>query len=97
MKAVEKFYSVAEVGLLLGLCTKTVLRKLKAKEFGDQVVDLATNGRPDYRVPASGVNAYLESHRVFTEPGITARSVGELRRKVLADGPRPASHQEEPS
>lgn len=85
MKAVEKFYTVAEVSLLLGLCTKTVLRKLKAQEFGDQVVNLGGAERADYRVP-SGLNAYLERHRVFAEPGITARSIGELRRKVLAHG-----------
>lgn len=82
MRAVEKFYSVPEVSLLLSLCTKTVLEKLHAQEFGAEVVDLGTAKRSDYRVPASGVNAYLERRRVFSEPGIAARSVGELRRKA---------------
>lgn len=81
MKAVEKFYTVAEVALLLSVCTKSVLRKIRAREFGEAIVNLGGAERPDYRVPASGLNAYLEAHRVFSEPGIAARSVGELRRK----------------
>ena len=88
MRAVEKFYSVAEVSLLLSLCSKTVLEKIKARDLGTEVVNLGSELRPDYRVPASGINAWLESRRVFSVPGIAARSVGELRRKVLADGHR---------
>lgn len=86
MKAVEKFYSVAECELLLSLCAKTVIVKLKAREFGADVVNLGTEQRPDYRVPASGLNAYLASRRVFSETveiGIAARTTGELKRKVL--------------
>lgn len=84
MRAVEKFYSVAEVALLLGFCTKTVTKKLKAGDFGSEVVNLGSEQQPDYRAPASGVNSYLEARRIFLEPepGVAARSVGELRRKV---------------
>ena len=83
MKAVEKFYSVAECALLLSLCDKTVIGKLKAREFGAGVVNVGSEVRPDYRVPASGLNAWLESRRVFCEaPGISARTETELRRKV---------------
>lgn len=86
MKAVEKFYSVQDVGLLLTLCNKTVIVKLKALEFGKKVVNLGTDQRPDYRIPASGINDYLERRRVFTEVtrdvGIAARTTGELRRKA---------------
>ena len=82
MRAVEKYYSPAEVSLLLSLCTKTVIEKLKAGDFGEQVVNLGSELRPDYRIPASGMNAWLERRRVFTEPGIAARSAGELRRKA---------------
>lgn len=84
MKAVEKFYSVQDVGLLLTLCDKTVIVKLKAREFGEEVVNLGTDQRPDYRIPASGINDYLASRRVFSEPGIAARTTGELRRKASA-------------
>lgn len=85
MKAVEMYYSVTETAFLLRCCTKTVLEKLRGREFGDQVVNLASAERPDYRIPASGLNAFLERRRVFTEPpGVAARSEGELRRKVAA-------------
>ncbi len=87
MRAVEKFYSVAETALLLSLCTKTVIEKLKARSFGVEVVNLGSEARPDYRIPASGINAWLESRRVFSfsqDAGIAARSTGELRRKAAA-------------
>lgn len=83
MRAVEKYYSVEETSLLLGLHEKTVLKRLKARDFGDQVANLGSDERPDYRIPASGLNGYLDSRRVFSEGlGIAARSVGELRRKA---------------
>lgn len=82
MRAVEKFYSVEETALLLSLCTKTVLERMKLGEFGDQVVNLGSPERPAYRVPASGINAWLETRRVFLDFGVAARSTGELRRKV---------------
>jgi len=87
MKAVEMFYTVQATSLLLGLCDKTVCAKLKAGEFGVDVVNLGTELRPDYRVPASGINGYLKGRRLFSESaGVSARSVGELRRKALANG-----------
>lgn len=88
MRAVEKFYSVAETALLLSACTKTVLEKMRAREFGVDVVNLGSDLRPDYRIPASGINAWLTRRRVFSESdpstsaGIAARSEGELRRRV---------------
>jgi hypothetical protein len=84
MRCVEKFYSVPETALLLATCTKTVIRKLKAGELGTGVVNIGNPDHPDYRIPASSINAWLDSRRVFTEPGIAARSMGELRRKVVA-------------
>lgn len=88
MKAVEKYYSIAELALLVGLSTKTITVKMRAKEFGDGVVNLGSvkPGGEDFRVPASGFNAWLDSRRLFSqgapEPGIVARSKGELRRKA---------------
>lgn len=91
MKAVEKYYSIAELALLVGLSAKTITVKMRAREFGDGVVNLGSDkpGGEDFRVPASGFNAWLERRRVFSEvaspPGIAARSVGELRRRALAE------------
>jgi len=81
MSAVEKYYSVAETCLLLSVSSDTVLRRIKAGDFGEGVINLSTPERPDYRLPASGINAWAAARRVFREPGIAARSVGELRRK----------------
>ncbi|HXJ73058.1 MAG TPA: hypothetical protein VNM37_09395 [Candidatus Dormibacteraeota bacterium] len=82
MRVVEKYYSVSECALLLSVCEKTVLRAIKARELGDQVVNLGSEERPSYRIPAVGINEYLARRRVFSEPGVAARSVGELRRKA---------------
>jgi len=75
-------YTPAEVALLLRLCTKTVIQKMKSKEFGERIANVGSEERPDYRIPAEGINAYLERRKVFTEPGVAARTTGELRRKV---------------
>jgi hypothetical protein len=76
------YYTPDEVGMLLRLCSKTVIQRIKAGDFGPNVADIGSDRQADYRIPASGVNAYLASRRVFSEPGIAARSVGELRRKA---------------
>lgn len=90
MRAVEKYYSIQEVALLVSLHESTIITKMKARDFGDDVVNLGSDQRPDYRIPASGVNAWLAARRLFSEPGIAARSVGELRRKSAALEPQPA-------
>ena len=83
MRAVEKYYTITETALLLSLHNDTVVIRMKAGEFGPGCVNLSTgDARPDYRIPASGINSYLDHRRIFTEPGIAARSVGELRRKA---------------
>jgi hypothetical protein len=84
MKAVEFFYTVQETSLLLRLCDKTIVAKLKAGEFGADVVNLGSELRADYRIPASGINDYLAAKRVLATPGIAARTTGELRRKAAA-------------
>lgn len=90
-RAVEKYYTVAETAMLMELNRRTVVEKLLKREFGDAVVDLAKKGphdepkTHDYRIPASGINAYLNARRVFfttDELGVTARNEGELRRKA---------------
>lgn len=88
MTAVEMFYTVNEAALLLKLHRSTVLDKMKAREFGAGVVNLGSNEQPDYRVPASGLNDYLNKHLVFAEktaPGLAARCDGELRRKAFGE------------
>lgn len=90
MRAVEKYYSVAEVALLLSVSDKTVLRRLRDREFGDEVCNVGGDKRPEYRIPASGINAYLHRRKVFaadaSELGVAARTVQELRRKLPPRG-----------
>lgn len=81
MKVVEMHYTALEVAMLLRLHRLTVVAKMKAGEFG-QAYNAGTEKQPDWRIPASGVNAWLESRRLFTELGVAARSGGELRRKI---------------
>lgn len=84
MNAVEMFYTINEVSLLLRLHESTVRQRLHRREFGDAVVNLGSEERPDFRIPASGINAYLERRRIFLERelGVPASSEAELRRKV---------------
>ena len=91
MKTVDVWYSPAELKSKVKLCTKTIIAKLKAREFGPNVVNLGTEQRPDYRVAASGMNAWLKRRALFSdaEPaveivdfGVPARTEGELRRKA---------------
>jgi hypothetical protein len=82
--AIEKFYSIGETALLMSVCTKTVRRRMECGDLGGGVVNIGTDLRPDYRIPCSGINAWLLARRVFSEPGIAARSIGELRRKIAA-------------
>lgn len=94
IKPIEKYYTVQQLGWLLELDAKTIRLKAHAGAFGDAVLNL--EGK-DLRVPASGVNAYLENQRVFprdVEP-IAARSVGELRRKAATLERQVNGHQVE--
>jgi hypothetical protein len=84
MSAVEKYYSVAEIALLFSCSKDHVERGIKAGHFGDGVVNIGSEERPDYRIPASGVNGYTGARRVFSELGIKARCRGELGRKAKA-------------
>lgn len=85
-RAVEKYYTVAEVALLLSLHPNTVRERIKARDFGDGVIDLGTEASSDFRIPASGVNFFVDSRRIFSAEilPIAARNESELRRKWRA-------------
>src|SRR6516162_1967993 len=60
MKAVvERHYKVKEIAFLLHLPPKTVIQKMKAGDFGD-IYNLRTEEQPDWRIPVSGINGYLQ-------------------------------------
>lgn len=86
MRALEKYYAISEVALLLGVSKRWVWDRIARKLLGD-VVELDGG---DVRIPASGVNSYLES-RKYEPPGvngIAARTTGALRRKVTEEAAR---------
>lgn len=81
------YYTPGEIALLLRLHVKTVLGMLRAGAMGGGIVNVGSEVRPDYRVPASAVNGWLAGRRVFQErdlpqPGVAAGSEAVLRRKV---------------
>jgi hypothetical protein len=78
MKAVEMHYTTGEIATLLRKGEHWVRIKMKAGEFG---AVFFFGG--DYVATASGVNAFLERHRVES-PGVAARTEGEARRKMAA-------------
>jgi hypothetical protein len=78
-RAVEKYYSPREAGFLLGFEERWVRDRIKAGELPG-----TTEIGGEYRIPASAINAKIEAGLVRGpgELGTSARSVGELRRKV---------------
>lgn len=83
MKGVEAFYTVAHVCALLQVSRDWLDERMRAGEFGT-IVDLnAGGGRPEIRIPASGINEYLATHEYQPAKAVVARSKGELRRKAL--------------
>jgi hypothetical protein len=78
----ELYYTVVEVAGCLRLTDRTVKDKSKAGDFGSGVVNVGTVQRPDYRIPATGINAWLATHILPVPEPIVTRSVGQLRRKA---------------
>jgi hypothetical protein len=77
-RAVEKYFAVGEVALLLSLSADWVRRKVASGEFAGVI-----RFDQEIRIPASSVNAFLDAHRDLDYPsGVSARTTGELRRRV---------------
>jgi hypothetical protein len=87
-RVVEAYYTIGDLAVYLRLSERTVCRKVQEGEFspgGDlsNIKNLAPKGsRPELRIPASGVNWYLDKHPYSPVTPIKARSQGELRRKA---------------
>lgn len=77
-RAVERYYSVPETAMLLSFSERWVRDRIRAEEFAG-VIEVGG----ELRIPASAINAFLARHERL-EPGIPARTVGELKRKVNA-------------
>lgn len=87
-RVVELYYSVSELAFLLRFSDTTIRKRIKAGDFSppgedhkpdfSNVIDI--DG--DLRVPASGVNWFLDQHPLKYDSGIRARNAAELRRKM---------------
>lgn len=76
---VEKYYSPRELVFLVGFTARHWVGKAEAGELAG-----ATQLFGEWRIPGSTVNALLQAGMVRSpeELGVSARSEGELRRKV---------------
>lgn len=80
-RAVEKYYSVSELAFLLSFSPAWVRGHLGDFPGTVKIDD-------DFRIPASGINAWLSRHELMAvgealeRVGIPARSETELKRKV---------------
>jgi hypothetical protein len=81
---VEKFYAPWELVVLLGFTDRHWINKAKAGAAGDLPGATFIDG--EWRIPASDVVRLIEAGKVkrfeAEELGVSARSEGELRRKV---------------
>lgn len=84
MKVVEKYYTVQEICLLLGLSDRYVRQQIHDGGFGPTDAILLVDR--SLRVPASAVNEFLRGHKLRPEPGVAARTPAELKRKVQTLG-----------
>ncbi len=77
---VELYYSVRELAFLLRFSETTIRKWIREDQFGpkERILDVAG----DIRVPASGVQAFAESHAFVYDHGVKARNKAELRRKL---------------
>jgi hypothetical protein len=84
-RLVEMHYTVKEIATLIRKGEHWVRAAMKAGQFGADVFYI----KGDYVAAASGVNAFLDRHRL-PAMGTAARNEGELRRKLAysmdADG-----------
>jgi hypothetical protein len=82
-RAVEKYYTVREAAWLLGFSPAWVRKKCEQGAFVGTVKIEA-----DYRIPASGINAFLQARTIMQieqaleRVGLSARSTTELKRKL---------------
>lgn len=89
---VELYYSVAQLEVLLCRSDRTIREQLRRGDFGRDVIEDGCG----FLVPASGVNAYLDQHRLFPSPTtlapVAAISEGQARRRSRArSNPQPES------
>jgi hypothetical protein len=86
-RAVEKYYSVTEVGWLLSFSPGWV-RKTFCEAADGPLRGVVKIG-DDFRIPASTINEFIDARRLRApkaeDLGVSARSETELKRKISAE------------
>lgn len=89
MKVVELYYTIGDLCVLLRFGPTAIRQKIKAGEFSPPGADgkpdlgnILNVGGKDIRVPASGVNFWMDKHRMGAVSPVKARNRGELVRKI---------------
>jgi len=78
-RVIEAYYPAKQVAALLSFQPKWVIQRVRAGDFGPGC--FYCDG--DYRLPASGVNAFIARHAVPPpDDAVVARTPGECRRKL---------------
>lgn len=80
-RVVELYYTVGDLCTLLRYSDTWVKLRIKAGEFGPDVLDI--NG--EYRIPASGVNTFLELRR-FNPTTIKPHKRATFLRRMRRNG-----------
>lgn len=93
-RAVELYYSITELTFLLRFSDSTIRQWIKAGRFSPP--SEMSSGQPDFsnildvqgdiRVPASGVQWFIQNNPLRRDPGTKARNKAELMRKLKAKG-----------
>lgn len=89
---VEKYYSAKELSLLVGFHPQWWREKIKAEPrlvADGVVISECREISGELLAPASWVNGILARNPVSYDPGIKARNLSELRRKLAALPPLP--------
>lgn len=75
----EQFYTVHEVAKKLGMNEFTIREKIRKGEFNGKTPSLK-NGR-DYRIPESGIEAYIENNSVTAPNPVNLRGFYSTTKK----------------
>lgn len=92
MKVCQAYYRVADLVVLLRFSDSYIRRQIRAGEFGPRKDIISTDGG-ELRIPATGVNFFLERHSFEPPNGVQARTPGELKRKLKQQEVQTPGHE----
>jgi hypothetical protein len=95
-KVVEKYYSPAEMALLLSMSEHWIRLRCQDGTFvvrvADEIISQPIVVAGEIRIPASAINAWIAQHPYVYDSGIKARNRGELARRLRGRQIEQAEH-----